>query len=92
MTKWSRGVGALLLELPHRETAPAAPLIDTPLLCHTDRAKKRLPIRGAKKEEKKIRVGGEERRTDMEREKKKNKKVGERREKQQSINYLNRTN
>lgn len=27
----------------------------------------------------------------MEREKKKNKKVGERREKQQSINYLNQT-
>lgn len=62
MTKWSRGVGALLLELPHRETAPAAPLIGTPLLCHTDRAKKRLPIRGAKKEEKKYKGGwgGEE--------------------------------
>lgn len=61
MTKWSRGVGALLLELPHRETAPAAPLIGTPLLCHTDRAKKRLPIRGAKKEEKnKGGWGGEE--------------------------------
>lgn len=40
------------MELPHRETAPAAPLIGTPLLYHTGRAKKRMPIRGAKKEEK----------------------------------------
>lgn len=53
VTKWSRGVGALLLELPHRETAPAAPLIGTPLLYHTGRAKKRMPIRGAKKGRKK---------------------------------------
>lgn len=50
--------------------------------------------RGCQSEEqkgkkRKIRVGEEDRRTDMERERKKNKKVGERREKQQSINYLN---
>lgn len=51
--KWSRGVGALLLELPHRETAPVAPLIGTPLLYHRGREKKGMPIRGAKKEERK---------------------------------------
>jgi len=59
VTKRSRGGGAVLLELPHRETAPAAPLIGTPLLFHTGRAKKRMPIRAAKKEEKnKGRWGG----------------------------------
>lgn len=51
MTERSRGMGALLLELPHRETAPAATLIGTLLLYQAGRAKKRMPIRGAKKEE-----------------------------------------
>lgn len=32
LTKMPRGVGALLLGLPHRETVPAAPLIGAPLL------------------------------------------------------------
>lgn len=60
MPKGSRGVGALLLELPHRETAPAAPLIGTPLLYHTGGARKRMPIRGARKEEKNKGGGGKE--------------------------------
>jgi len=79
-------VGALLLELPHRETAPAAPLIGTPLLYHTGGARKSMPIRGARKEEKNKgggRIGGQTRKG----RRRKTRRLG--REKQQSINYLN---
>lgn len=50
------------------------------------RARQGVPAKEAERERR-----GEQRREDIEREKKKNNKVGERREKQQSINDLNQT-
>lgn len=87
LTKWSRGVGALTFGLPHRETVPAAPLIGTPLLHDVCKAGSRMPIRGARKEEKRNKERKEDRHG---REGVKKNKVGKRREKQQqSINSLN---
>lgn len=88
LTKMPRGVGALLLGLPHRETVPAAPLIGAPLLNYRE-------SKGAgsqsEEQEKKERKEGEIRRCEegrqgqKEKGKKKNNKDGERREKHQLI-------
>lgn len=58
MTKWSHSVGAPLLELPHHETAPAAPPMGTPLLNH--RGKEDAKQRSRMEEKSKGGWGGQE--------------------------------
>lgn len=87
LTKSPRGVGALLLGLPHRETAPAAPLIGTPLLYYTGKARRWRANQRSKKRKKKGKkeMQGRETKEQKEKEEKKNNKDRERREKHQLI-------
>lgn len=83
-----RGVGALFLGLPHRETAPAAPLIGTPLLCYIEKAGTwRTNQRSKKRRKEKKGDAGEEDMGKRRRKRRKTTRMGEERE--TSINYIN---